>query len=172
MVIWTRRRIVLAVLVPIACVMGGLRWVSVKMRNLDLCVCHGASTWGLLQAYTKDHAGRLPSSLNELIETGYLRCQNDGTLSFTEDKIGCAARFDSAPLFDITWGITPEQIEQNGYVPSRNRFIVVPAAGSPCQPDWCAGTSENVAKAMKAAAALAEPATAPGLSAEYLRGRT
>jgi hypothetical protein len=115
----------------------------------------------VLKAYAKDHQGRLPSSLNELIETGYLRCDNNGALREVQDKVGSSSYFHGASFFDVAWGITADQIDENGYLRDRDRFLITPAEGSPCSAAWCEGTSKQVAEVMKAAS-YRVMATAPG----------
>lgn len=156
---WAARRAKFAVLAVTALLFGGLCWCSVIMRNVDRCIVHGMNASSVLRAYAKDHAGRLPSSLNELVQTGYLRCDNDGQLHAVEEKVGFHGSVDGISLFDVAWGATPDQTDENGYSPARYRFLVVPAEGSPCKPDWCQDLSAQVAEAMRKAAR--RPQSAP-----------
>lgn len=149
---WTSRRTKVTALAVAALLLGGLCWFSITVRNADRCIVSSMQMSSVLKAYAKDHQGRLPSSLNELIETGYLRCDNDGVLREVQNKVGSSNRFHGASFFDVAWGITADQIDANGYLPAHNRFLIVPAADSPCSAGWCEGTSKQVAEAMKAAA--------------------
>lgn len=156
---WTARRTRFTVLAITALLIGGLCWCSVKMRKVDRCIVHGMILSSVLQAYAKDHAGQLPSSLNELVQTGYLRCENNGQLRVAAEKVNFHGPFEGVSLFDVAWGATPDQADEKGYMRVQGRLLVIPAQGSPCKLNWCEGISEQVAGMM--IAATHSPQSAP-----------
>ncbi len=153
--VWTSRLTKLTALAIAAMLIGGLCWFSITVRNADRCIVHSMLVSSVLKAYAKDHQGWLPSSLNELIETGYIRCDNGGELCGIEAKVGFQGQFEVS-LFGIAWGATADQTNENGYMSARGRYLIVPAQGSPCELTWCEGTSKQVAQAMKSAAPSAQ----------------
>ena len=135
-------------------------WVSTRSSSRHYPGPNERALSQLLADYAGSNGGRLPRSLNQLIQTGDLWCTNKGQLQVR--KVSAMLILKDLTLdvsdLEVAWGATADQVDASGYVPSMGRFLIS-SGGSADESPY--GNSAKLAKTMKAAAAASRPASGP-----------
>lgn len=80
--------------------------------------------------YVSSHDGNLPPDLATMCEAGYLRRLHGNTWEAPQTSLGVPLAIQNPEGFDVAWGIHMNDIDRNGFVVSRSRPVVRPAAGA------------------------------------------
>ncbi len=114
----------------------------------------------LLADYAGSNGGRLPRSLNQLIQTGDLWCTNKGQLQVRKVSAMLVLKDLTLDVSDleVAWGATADQVNASGYVPAMGKFLIS-SGGSADESPY--GNSARLARTMKTAAAASQPASCP-----------
>lgn len=135
--------IVIAIVVML--VLAGAREITRPIAGRSIAL--GTAYTGALCAYAKAHEGRLPSSLRSTDFRSFVQ-HRGASETETEKRF---KEFES--YYDVAWDTGAWEVDANGFIPSRKRFLIQAAMDSPAREGGCEELSRRLAMDMKRAAA-------------------
>jgi hypothetical protein len=141
----------LALVVILSVALTGLWLVSMQSKP-GRAMALGVAYQAAFATYAKEHGGRLPSS----IRAGNFRrfVYHRGASEAEMEKR--LKEFEA--YYDLAWGTEASEVDANGFIASRQRFLFQPTANSPVSIENCRGMSQNLAlRMMQIAATTSSP---------------